>query len=264
MISDRPFRFSAIILAGLFGAVTNAEAGEVDLSIPSGERTPLAAKLIVPEGPGPFATLIIAPGGGYDMEQPLTGGLARAAADAGFASLRFDWRFYKEASARPSENLSTETKDLKEIAAFARSDSRLDTDRIFLAGKSLGSLVTWRVASADSEIRATYLLTPICRQLGDNGQNANYPSLLETEKPVVLVLGNRDPLCPLPNLYKWLGPANNNISTLVFGGNHGMKLSPEAGGLTVQNEQRAIEAVVHWLTIHNHDLDSSQRYEIQE
>ncbi len=258
MTSNKPFRFSAIILAGLFGAVTNAKAGEVDLSIPTAERTPLAAKLIVPEGPGPFPTLIIAPGGGYDMDQPLTGSLARAAADAGFAALRFDWRFYKEANARPSQNLSTETKDLEEIVAFARSDNRLDTDRIFVAGKSLGSLVAWRVASADSEVRATYLLTPICRQVGDNGQNGNYPGLLETEKPTVLVLGNRDPLCPLPNLYKWLGSANDNISALVFGGNHGMKFPPEAGDLTAQNEQRAIEAVVHWLTIHNHDLDSPQ------
>ena len=245
-------------LALLSAFATQAFAEETDLSISAGERTSLAAKLNVPEGPGPFATLIIAPGGGYDMDQPLTGGLAKAAAQAGFASLRFDWRFYREGGARPSKGLTIEVADLNEIVAFARSDNRLDTDRIFVAGKSLGSLVAWRVASADSEVRATYLLTPICRQVGDNGQNGNYPGLLETEKPTVLVLGNRDPLCPLPNLYKWLGSANDNISALVFGGNHGMKFPPEAGDLTAQNEQRAIEAVVHWLTIHNHDLDSPQ------
>ena len=243
-------------LAVLSSFAPRALAEEISLSIPAGTRTPLAAKLIVPEGPGPFATLIIAPGGGYDMDQPLTGGLAKAVAQAGFASLRFDWRFYKEDSARPSKGLTTEVADLNEIVAYARSDNRLDAARIFLAGKSLGSIATWRVASSDSRITAAYLLTPICRQLGDTGQNAAYPGLLETEKPTVLVLGNRDPLCPLPNLYKWLGSANDNILTLVFGGNHGLKLSPPAGDLTVQNEQRAIEAVVHWLTIHNRAPDS--------
>jgi len=189
-------------LALLSSFAPQALAEEINLSIPAGTRTPLAARLIVPGGPGPFATLIIAPGGGYDMDQPLTGGLAKAVAQAGFAALRFDWRFYKQAGARPSEGLTTEVADLNEIVAFARSDNRLDADRIFLAGKSLGSVVTWRVASSASQIRAAYLLTPICRQLGENGRNANYQGLLATEKSIVLVFGNRDPLCPLPNLYK--------------------------------------------------------------
>lgn len=256
MAAKQDYRICVFALTLLAAFATQAFAEEIDLSISAGERTPLAAKLIVPEGSGPFATLIIAPGGGYDMDQPLTGGLAKAAGQAGFATLRFNWRFYNEVGARPSQGLTTEVADLNEIVAFARSDNRLDADRIFLAGKSLGSVVTWRVASSDNQVRAAYLLTPICRQLGENGQNANYQGLLETEKPIVLVLGNRDPLCPLPNLYKWLGSANDNIITLVFGGDHGMKLSPEAGDLTVQNEQGAIEAVVHWLTIHSRGLDS--------
>ena len=251
------FRLAALAgFAMLLAMTSQTVAAETDLEIPAGERSPLAAKLILPEGSGPFATLIIAPGQGYDMDQPLTGGLAKAAARAGFASLRFDWRFYREGGAGPSEGLTTEVADLKDIISFARSDNRLDADRIFLAGKSLGSVITWRAASADSQVRATYLLTPLCRQLDETGGNTLYPGLLQTGRPVVLVSGNRDPLCPLSNLYTWLGSANDNISMLVFGGNHAMKLSAETDALSAQNEQRAIEAVVHWLSIHNRDLDS--------
>lgn len=118
--------------------------------------------------------------------------------------------------------------------------------------------------SADGQVKASTLLTPICRQLGEEGQNAIYPGLLQSEKPTVLVLGNRDPLCPLPSLYKWLGSANKNVSTLVFGGNHGMQISPDTNTLNTQNEQLATEAVIHWLEIHTHDLDSSQVHDLQE
>lgn len=258
MVSDTYFRVAAVIIAGIFCSVTSAVADDLDLSIPSGERSPLAAKLILPEGAGPFATLIIAPGRGYDKDQPLTGGLAKAAAKAGFASLRFDWRFYREAGVTPSEGLTTEVADLKGVVAFAKGDDRLDEDRIFLAGKSLGSVVTWRVASADAQVKASTLLTPICRQLDEEGHNVIYSELLQTDRPTVLVLGNRDPLCPVPNLYKWLGSANENVSTLVLGGNHGMQISRDTNTLNAQNERLAIKAVVHWLEIHTHDLDSSQ------
>lgn len=259
MISQKSrYLHTIAALTLLFGWVTDASAEEFDVLVPSGERAPLDARLTLPEGPGPFATLIIAPGGGYDMDQPLTGGLAKQAAKAGFASIRFNWRYYGQDGTGPSEGLTIETADLKHIVAWAKDDDRLDKTRLFLAGKSLGSVVTYRVASADKTIRATYLLTPICRQLGESGQNANYRELLQSSRPVVLVLGNRDPLCRLPNLYKWLGSANENIVTLIFGGDHGMRISPDADGLTAQNEQRAIEAVVHWVSIHDRDPGSPE------
>jgi uncharacterized protein len=259
VIMIRTFIVSAIVAAGtVFSLTDRVLATDIEIAIPAAERSPLTAKLRLPDGDGPFPTLIVAPGRGYDMERVLTADLAGAATASGFASLRFNWRFQGSGGTGPSEGLVTEVQDLEEVVAFARADARMDAERLFLAGKSMGSIVSYRVSSKNPGIQATYLLTPICRQLDETGGNSLYPKLLQSDKPIVLALGNRDPLCPLPNLYRWLGSANENIVTIVFGGDHGLRLASgtsDVATLDSENEQLAIQAVVHWLKIHLGELE---------
>ena len=131
--------------------VADARERDVMLATPEGE---LAATLTTPKGAGPFPGVVFLAGSGPNDRHETIGpnaplrDLARALADRGIASYRFD-KATTSASilAKRSVTLRAEYDDdaLRAIDAL-RASAGIDPGRIFLAGHSLGGAVAPRIA----------------------------------------------------------------------------------------------------------------------
>lgn len=178
--------------------------------------------LQTPEGEGPFPALILAPGLSYGMTMPLMAQVALALLDANVAVIRFDWHNKPVAS----NDLSLEEAAMQAVLEHVRADPLIDGARVFLGGKSLGSLVAWRVFAQQPECLGVVLLTPLCNHVTGLGESAvgcteeHYPGLATSLRPVLLVAGDNDSVCRLPVLYQYAAAASGPLRLAVVGGDH--------------------------------------------
>lgn len=223
------------------------------LDAPRGAKVPLAIHFPAEGAPfkdaqGKRPALLIAPGQGYHMGLPLIAGLAEEAAQAGLVTARFDWA-YTAAKGRPAPDLASELEDMETALKALLADPRVDPQRVFIAGKSLGTLVAYRVFRAHPKLKGLFLLTPVAR----GGVAVNYPKLEETKRPILMTLGNRDPLCSLPTLYAALAKTKGNVATVVVAGDHGMNLGdwrdPAFKERNAANVKAALRGTVHWARV---------------
>ncbi len=144
-----------LLSAALFIAPPAGSQGLIDLEV--------IAEF--PAGPGPFPAMVLAPGQGYHMELPALSQVARALVASGVAVFRFNWSHWSQKPrGKPSDDLSTEVRDMQQVIAQARADSRVMSSSVSVGGKSLGSLVAWRALKADPSLTGAVLLTPVCSQ----------------------------------------------------------------------------------------------------
>lgn len=218
---------SSRLLAGVLAAGLSlaAAAEPLELSTPRGAKLSVLQDL--PAGKGPFPVLILAPGQGYHMQMPLLAKLSAALRERGVAVLRFDWAYYTQKPVRgePAKDLATEIEDMQAVLEYARNDARLDAKRLMVGGKSLGSLVSWRVLQQQAAVRGGLLLTPVCSRQEDGGVvvgeiASNYPGLSGEDRPLAWIAGEQDPHCEVPLLYQYAGTAGRPMRVSVIGGNH--------------------------------------------
>ena len=210
----------------------------------------------MPEGTGPHAVLILAPGQGYHARLPLMERLSKDLVERGVAVVRFNWAYFvKDAkTGKPSDDLSLETEDMQTVLAATKKLPRIDAKRVAVGGKSLGSLVSWRVFRDDVAIRAAVLLTPVCvdyqtESLGD-ATLKNYPSLSANTRPLLLVSGDEDPLCPNRFLYGAAQSVAAGARVIVSGGNHNFatKLGSDPARESDANLDLVIRATTEFVT----------------
>ena len=243
-----PLKTPALALA-VFLALADAVVAQEPaptLETPRGARIPYLVDL--PASPGKAPALVLAPGQGYHMRRPLLERVAGEAARAGFVAVRFDWA-YLAAKGSPSEDLSAELEDLGAVLAWARADARIDPARIYLAGKSLGSIVAYRRFQADPALRALLLLTPVFPDL-DTAREA-YPDLPALGRPAVVVVGDADRLCPAARLHEVLGATA--IPVVGVAGDHGLNSGPADDPAwstrNAANVDAAAAMVAYWLRV---------------
>lgn len=180
----------------------------------------------IPDGPGPHAVLVLAPGQGYHARLPLMERLSKDLVARGVAVVRFNWAYFvKDPKAgKPADNLSSEVEDMQSVLAATRKLARIDAKRISVGGKSLGSLVGWRVFRDDVSLRAGALLTPVCTDYMAEGKRdatlENYQNLSANTRPLLLVSGDEDPLCPNRFLYAASATIAAGARVVVPGGDH--------------------------------------------
>ncbi len=211
----------------------------VSITLPSAEATKAPA-------------LVIAPGQGYHMDLPLVKDLATKAAQNGFVVYRFNWNYFTGVpKGRPSDDLANEIEDMKTVIAHTRQNSRVDSTRVVIAGKSLGSLVSYRAFAQDSALLGLILMTPICTDFEKNEAVGEeyYPALAAQTRPIAMVLGNQDPGCSLPMLYDFLKGTKGNVSVNVFGGGHSLTFTPPNAEKDARNIEAAVNATAHWANI---------------
>ena len=154
-------------IAGLFftyvdkvGAVSVLPEGvtEEDVIIGAGTAFPLAGKLTMPVNPdGKLAAVVLVHGSGpQDMDETIYSNkpfrdIAYGLAQMGFAVLRYDKRTYSHGESVIAQGgsftvLQESIEDAVLAKALLAADERIDVDRIYVAGHSLGGMLAPRIA----------------------------------------------------------------------------------------------------------------------
>jgi predicted alpha/beta-hydrolase family hydrolase len=211
-------------------------------------------------GPGPYPALVLSSGGGYHQRLPLQVAVAQGLAAQGVAVLRFDWayRVRHGAQGQASAGLLDEEEDFATALAHARADPRIDARRIAVGGKSQGTMLAWRWFARDASLRALVQLTPLCSRPAEDGKpvrpvaEARYPGFVESMRasgrPVLFVLGDRDPGCLLEHLRPFAAPLGEQAHLAEVGGDHSLahpQLPPPEADAALQGSIAAAVRAVH-------------------
>jgi acetyl esterase/lipase len=221
----------------------------VRLDTPRGETIEVIEQR--PPGRGPFPAVVLAPGTNYAMRLPALERVARALVSEGVAVFRFDWAYWVRSGAQghPSADRAAEVEDFATVVAHARKATCVDPARILVGGKSLGSIIAWRVLRADPAVKGALLLTPVCspKPTGPKLPDANYPDVANEARPTAWILGEADPVCTTSVLYGYLAGAKR-ARVAVVRGDHGFVDDLSASALQTPETDRTLSLVAQTST----------------
>lgn len=238
-LPPRLLALSAFVL--IVGGTLSAAAESFRVETPQGAMVEGVIDLPDDMADGPRPVIVIAPGAGYDMTQPLIAGFAGRATDLGMIAVRFNWNYFTQGTDRSADR-ATELEDLISVIDWALNDARTDRSQFILAGKSLGSIISY-AASLKTSPAALYLLTPICRNEAE--WRALYPAIAEGTVPLRLLFGAADPLCNREILYRGISARGVPPLIAVVPGGHSLELgTPED---TDRNVSIALDVLGAWL-----------------
>ena len=142
-----------------------------------GTRFPRKGMLTLPDGDGPFPAVVLVHGSGSSNMDEKVGKLtpfkdiALGLADRGIASVRYDKRSYAHGLKMVLDRKTVITAREETIddallaASLLRSDSRIDPDRVFLLGHSMGGMLAPRIECSGGDFRGLILLAGTPRRM---------------------------------------------------------------------------------------------------
>lgn len=133
-----------------------------EFPIVKGEKS-IYGQVYIPEGDGPFPTIIMSHG--FNGNAGSVSYIANALASSGFACYAYDFcggNTLKRSSGKTTEmSALTEKEDLFDVMDEIKAQPFCDADHLFLLGESLGGLVTaLAVAERGDEVKAVVLHYP--------------------------------------------------------------------------------------------------------
>ena len=236
--------FAAVV--SLAGAARGGDAKPVveSVQVPTPRGVPLEASLHRPAKANGCA-VVMASGQGGGRERPVTKRTSEALAAAGFTVVRFDWAYFT-LKGEPSADLATEVADLDGAVAFAHGLAGIT--KVIVAGKSLGTMVAIaRLEKKPDDMAALLLLTlPLTQGDAAGTARAGMDGLLGTKIPTLVVVGDHDPLCPLPVLYAYAARAQTPFRVVVVPGDHSLAKAKGDESETEDNVGLCAAAAVLW------------------
>ena len=140
-------------------------------------RFPLKGLLTLPEGSGPFPAVVLVHGSGSSNMDEKVGkltpfrDLAEGLAARGIACIRYDKRSYAHGlkmvldKKHPVTVREETIEDALLAARLLRADRRIDPDRVFLAGHSMGGMLAPRIECEGGDFRGLILLAGSPRRM---------------------------------------------------------------------------------------------------
>ena len=258
-------RLAALLAVALAAPGVAAGLGAPPTTFTIGPRpgATVSVDAYLPAGDGPVPTLVLAPGQGYHRGLPLIAQLGVRARALGMAVFTFDWA-YRAAGGEASDDLDTEAGDLAAVLTWARQHPLVDGERLFVGGKSLGSIVAYRVFLEDPDLAGLMLWTPVCAAGDDEDadEGGHYPDIEDERRPIGVFLGDRDPLCPLGDLHDWLDDTDGSVATQVYAGDHSLNLGPwndpSLARVHAENRAAAHRGALAWWRTTLHRLDNAE------
>ena len=147
------------------------------ITVGAGTDYPLKGLLTLPDGPGPFPAVVLVHGSGSsNMDEKIYKltpfkDLAEALAGHGIAAIRYDKRSYTHGLKMLRQGDITVRQETIEDALLAtallRADPRIDKDRVFLIGHSMGAMLAPRIDAEGGNYRGLILMAGTLRNLED-------------------------------------------------------------------------------------------------
>lgn len=237
------------LLAITFLAAVSVASADRTVQVSWGDKKRVNAVISYPKAGGKVPVLMIASGRSGGMNSPIIKGFADKALRDGLAVVRFDYAYYA-AKGEPTQGLTDETTQFKAVLAEALKDPKIDSKRVVLAGKSLGSVVAHRVFQEVPSYLGEILLTPVI-PTQDDGERL-YPGLVLAKRPTVVVIGNADTEnAPLGVVYSFFKDASRKIMVDIVAGDHSYMVSPGTDSASQlrnrMNADAALEMAQYWV-----------------
>jgi alpha/beta superfamily hydrolase len=170
---------------------------ELHVTFPSGDASiELEGLIHLPDGEGPFPAAVVChpyPPAGGTMEVPLVQAISRALAEAGIAALRFNSRSVG-ISGGTFDNGRGEVDDVAGALDWLGAQPKVDPDWLALVGYSFGAAMALSEAARNDSPQVLALIGLPLRW------DVPFPTI--DDRPCLLVAGERDQLCPAPDLHR--------------------------------------------------------------
>ena len=153
----------------------------------SGDGQELEGILHLPQGEPPFPAVAVChphPLYGGDMHNNVVLAICHGLSEASIAAFRFNFRGVGRSKGDFSEGIG-EQEDVKAALAFLTSVSKVNPDKIGLAGYSFGAKVALPVALNSNKIRAVALVSPFLSV-------PDWEQLKSYVKPKLFLCGSED------------------------------------------------------------------------
>ena len=157
---------------------------------PSGGLS-LEGILAVPEGMGPFPTVIVChphPLYGGSMDNNVVDSLSETLTQASLVSFKFNFRGVGGSQGESGQGMG-EQEDVEAAISFISTVEEVDSERIGLAGYSAGAGFAFPVGFNDARIKALAAVSPPLPMF-------DFDFLKRCLKPKLLILGSRDSFIP--------------------------------------------------------------------
>jgi len=132
---------------------------------------------------------------GGDMDHPVVTTAAEAAFEAGFSTLRFNFRGVGESEGSYGEGIG-EREDVKAAADYLYSSLKDNHSHLILAGYSFGAWAGFPIAIQDERFEGMVGIAPPL-------QMYDFGFLKDCKKKKLFVAGDRDLFCPRSLLEEW-------------------------------------------------------------
>lgn len=160
---------------------------ELELTVAGDPSLPLAATLTLPTGAEKPPVVILVHGSGVsDRDENIYGNkpfadIAHGLAEYGIATLRYDKRYYTNPELAPSMDEVTLRQealdDVSAAIALMERDSRVDGQRIYVLGHSLGGMLTPAIAAEHPELSGIISMAGSLRPLWEICYDQNQEAL---------------------------------------------------------------------------------------
>lgn len=194
------------------------------------------------------AVLALAHGAGNDMHNPFLSFVCDGVADAGIATLRFNFP-YKEKGRKAPDSVQKLEATWRAVLDRVRCEPALESDSVFIGGKSLGGRIASRVVAQGEQVAGLVFLGYPLHPPGnpEKQRTAHFP---EITVPSLFVQGTRDNLCDLALLRQALPLLSSDSDLhLVEGGDHSFNLPKRMGVAQEEVWQDIVQTVVNWITL---------------
>jgi uncharacterized protein len=193
--------------------------------------------------------VLLAHGAGSDMNGGALVAVAAALADAGVASLRFNYP-YRSAGKKAPDRPKVLDAATREAAAELARRSKLDPSRLVLGGRSMGgrycSLVVGDVEDPVPALGLLLLGYPLHAAGRPEQPRVEHFSRLDV--PVMFVSGTRDSLAAKPELVKAARRIKGDVTFhWLEGADHGYRPLKSSGRSAAQVADEVARTAVDWV-----------------
>lgn len=169
------------------GPADDASYTEIDITVAGDPELPLRGKLTLPkEVDNPPVVILVQGSGSSDMNETIYSNapfrdIAWGLAEQGIASIRYDKRYYTypDKAVELNNAVTIDDEVLSDVYAaidLAKTDGRVDGERIFVLGHSLGGMLTPAIAAKHPELAGVISMAGTLRPLYE----VSYDQTIET------------------------------------------------------------------------------------